>query len=409
MGTSFFIWIFAVQMGNFRISARVAEMNESATLKMAQLARDLAGKGKDVINLSLGEPDFDTPAHIVQAAKEALDQGFTKYTPVAGTQELRDAISLKFKRDNGLSYAPDQILVSNGAKQSFANLCFALLNPGDEVLLLAPYWVSYYEIIKMAGGIPVIVPSEVNFDYKPKVEDIAARLSPKTRMLVFSSPCNPTGSVFNQSDLESIASTVRNYPELLIVSDEIYEYIIFGQKHISIGSLPDMQERTVTINGFSKGFSMTGWRLGYMGGPKSVIQACIKVQGQFTSGAASFTQKAGTHALLSDLGPTREMCTAFDKRRQVLLEEISQIPYLEVNNPQGAFYILPRVCQLFGRNIQDKLIENAEDLAITILEKAHVAVVSGDAFGAPECLRISYSLSEEKIREAMRRIKSLFV
>lgn len=407
MGTSFFIWIFAVQMGNFNISTRVAEMQESATLKMAQLARDLAGKGKDVINLSLGEPDFNTPEHIVRKAKEALDDGFTKYTPVAGTQELREAISLKFKRDNRLDYAPDQILVSNGAKQSFANLCFALLNPGDEVLLFAPYWVSYYEIIKMAGGTPVLVPSDVNFDYKPKMEDIASRISHKTRMLVFSSPCNPTGSVFNQTDLQSIAETVRDYPDLLVVSDEIYEYIIFGQEHISIGSLPDMQERTVTINGFSKGFSMTGWRLGYMGGPRAVIQACTKVQGQFTSGAASFTQKAGAFALLSDLGPTRQMGEAFDRRRKVLLEEISQISSWEVNNPQGAFYILPKVSQLFGKTIRGKLIQSAEDLSLIILEDAHVALVDGDAFGAPECLRISYSLSEDKIREAMRRIKAL--
>ncbi len=407
MGTSFFIWIFAAQMGNFNISTRVAEMQESATLKMAQLARDLAGKGKDVINLSLGEPDFNTPEHIVRKAKEALDDGFTKYTPVAGTQELREAISLKFKRDNRLDYAPDQILVSNGAKQSFANLCFALLNPGDEVLLFAPYWVSYYEIIKMAGGTPVLVPSDVNFDYKPKMEDIASRISHKTRMLVFSSPCNPTGSVFNQTDLQSIAETVRDYPDLLVVSDEIYEYIIFGQEHISIGSLPGMQERTVTINGFSKGFSMTGWRLGYMGGPRAVIQACTKVQGQFTSGAASFTQKAGAFALLSDLGPTRQMGEAFDRRRKVLLEEISQISSWEVNNPQGAFYILPKVSQLFGKTIRGKLIQSAEDLSLIILEEAHVALVDGDAFGAPECLRISYSLSEDKIREAMRRIKAL--
>ncbi|MBK7231696.1 MAG: pyridoxal phosphate-dependent aminotransferase [Saprospiraceae bacterium] len=391
-------------MANFKISSRIAEMHESATLKMAQLARELSVKGIDIINLSLGEPDFMTPIHISEKAKEAIDQGFTKYTPVAGTLEIREVISHKFLRDNQLHYAPDQILVSNGAKQSFANLCFAMLNPGDEVLVFAPYWVSYFEIIKMAGGVPVVVPSLVENDYKPKMQDIHDRITSKTRMMIFSSPCNPTGTVFQQKDLEDIADVFKKYPDILVVSDEIYEYIIFDQKHISIGSLPTMNERTVTINGFSKGFSMTGWRLGYMGGPKEVIKACIKVQGQFTSGAASFTQKAGAFALNSDLGPTHEMCDAFKNRRNVLLEEVKKITDWKVNYPQGAFYILPKVDACFGKTIAGRLIKNADDLAMLLLEDAHVALVSGDAFGAPDCIRISYSLSEDKIREAIRRI-----
>lgn len=394
-------------MCGFRISNRVAVMNESATLKMAQMARELSSKGAQVINLSLGEPDFDTPKHIIEKAQEALSQGFTKYTPVAGTLELREAISQKFRRDNQLDYAPDQIVVSNGAKQSFANLCFALLNPGDEVLVFAPYWVSYVEIIKLAGGVPVVVPSSVEDNYKPLGADIESRINPRTRMLIFSSPCNPTGSVFQIQELEMISEILKSRPDILVVSDEIYEYIIFGQKHTSIGSLDGMIGRTATINGFSKGFSMTGWRLGYLGAPRDVAQACIKVQGQFTSGAASFTQKAGAFALLSDLDATQEMCKAFEKRRDVLVREIAQIPGWEVNNPQGAFYILPRVCQWFGKTIKGRKIEDADQLALLILEECHVALVSGDAFGAPECLRISYSLSEEKIIEAIQRIKAL--
>lgn len=368
------------------------------------MAREISSKGIDVINLSLGEPDFETPIHIRQKAKEAIDQGFTKYTPVAGTLEIREVISKKFERDNQLQYPPDQILVSNGAKQCFANLCFALLEPGDEVMLFAPYWVSYFEIIKMAGGKPVVVPSSVENDYKPAAEDIAGRLDSKTRMLIFSSPCNPTGTVFLQEDLEMISKLVAPFPELLVVSDEIYEYIIFDQKHLSIGSLPNMNERTVTINGFSKGFSMTGWRLGYMGGPKEIIKACIKVQGQFTSGAASFTQKAGAYALSTDLGPTYAMSKDFQKRRDVLLEEVKKIQDWKVNFPQGAFYILPKVDACFGKKIAGRDIQNADDLAMLLLEEAHVALVSGEAFGAPDCLRISYSLSEAKIREAIRRI-----
>ncbi|MGB5024423.1 MAG: pyridoxal phosphate-dependent aminotransferase [Saprospiraceae bacterium] len=380
-------------------------MTESATLKMAQLARQMTAQGHDVINLSLGEPDFDTPEHIKQAAIQAIRDGYTKYTPVAGTLELRQAISKKFKKDNQLHYSPEEIIVSNGAKQCFANLCFALLEAGDEVVLFSPYWVSYYEIIKLAGATPVCVFADVDKDFKPSAQQLRDAISSRTRMFVFSSPCNPTGTVFSKEDMQHYSDVLRAYPEILIVSDEIYEYIQFGSQHMSIGSLPDMNQRTATINGFSKGFSMTGWRLGYMGGPSDVINACIKIQGQFTSGAASFSQKAACLALESDLKPTHDMCQAFEKRRNRLLEEIKLLPEWQVNKPQGAFYVLPNVKSCFGKKYDTGIIENSDDLAIYLLQEAKVAVVNGIAFGAPDCLRISYSLSEERIVESIKRIR----
>ncbi|MBK8244374.1 MAG: pyridoxal phosphate-dependent aminotransferase [Saprospiraceae bacterium] len=392
-------------MNTFEIADRVAGMNESATLRMAQKARELTAQGFDIINLSLGEPDFDTPQHIKDSAIAAIQAGITKYTPVSGALDLRQSISEKFKRDNSLNYSPTEIIVSNGAKQSFANLCFALLQEGDEVVLLSPYWVSYYEIIKLAGAKPIIVHAGVDQNFKPKAESILKAISPKTRMLVFSSPSNPTGSVFSKSELESYCNVLRSYPNILVVSDEIYEYIIFDEIHTSIGSLEGMNERTATINGFSKGFSMTGWRLGYMGAPKEVVDACVKIQGQFTSGAASFTQKAGLTALTTPLTPTYQMRDEFKARRDLLLTEIKTISNWKVNMPHGAFYILPEVDFYFGKRNQDHIISNAEDLALFLLHEAKVAVVSGDAFGAPQCLRISYSLSKEKIIEAIRRIK----
>lgn len=392
-------------MNTFEIADRVAGMNESATLRMAQKARELTAQGFDIINLSLGEPDFDTPQHIKDSAIVAIQAGITKYTPVSGALDLRQSISEKFKRDNSLNYSPTEIIVSNGAKQSFANLCFALVQEGDEVVLLSPYWVSYYEIIKLAGAKPIIVHAGVDQNFKPTAESILKAISPNTRMLVFSSPSNPTGSVFSKAELESYCDVLRSYPNILVVSDEIYEYIIFDEIHTSIGSLKGMNERTATINGFSKGFSMTGWRLGYMGAPKEVVDACVKIQGQFTSGAASFTQKAGLTALTSPLTPTYQMRDEFKARRDLLLTEIKTISNWKVNMPHGAFYILPEVDYYFGKRNQDHIISNAEDLALFLLHEAKVAVVSGDAFGAPQCLRISYSLSKEKIIEAIRRIK----
>ncbi len=389
----------------FKIAQRAQLMTESATLKMAQLARQMTAQGHDVINLSLGEPDFDTPEHIKQAAIQAIRDGYTKYTPVAGTLELRQAISKKFKKDNQLHYSPEEIIVSNGAKQCFANLCYALLEAGDEVVLFSPYWVSYYEIIKLAGATPVCVFADVDKDFKPSAQQLRDAISSRTRMFVFSSPCNPTGTVSSKEDMQHYADVLRDYPEILIVSDEIYEYIQFGSQHMSIGSLPDMNQRTATINGFSKGFSMTGWRLGYMGGPSDVINACIKIQGQFTSGAASFSQKAACLALESDLKPTYDMCQEFEKRRNRLLEEIKLLPEWQVNKPQGAFYVLPNVKSCFGKKYDTGIIENSDDLAIYLLQEAKVAVVNGIAFGAPDCLRISYSLSEERIVESIKRIR----
>lgn len=390
----------------FKIAQRAQHMTESATLKMAQKARLMTMEGHDVINLSLGEPDFDTPEHIKSAAIKSLQEGNTKYTPVAGTLELRKAISDKFLRDNHIAYSPEEIIVSNGAKQCFANLCFAMLEPGDEVILFSPYWVSYYEIIKLSGATPVCVFADVDKDFKPSVEQLQSSINQNTRMLVFSSPCNPTGTVFTEEELKAYAAVLYQYPGILVVADEIYEYIQFGSRHFSIASIPGMNARTATINGFSKGFSMTGWRLGYMGGPKDVIHAAVKIQGQFTSGAASFSQKAGAFALTSDLSPTHAMCEAFKKRRDLLLDELKKIPEWLVNKPQGAFYVLPDVRSCFGKKHEHGTIQNSDDLAMYLLQEAKVAVVNGIAFGAPNCLRISYSLSEEKIAEAIKRMRS---
>jgi len=388
-----------------KLAKRVMGMEESATLRMAQMARQLSNQGFDVINLSLGEPDFDTPEFIKDAAIQSLRDGHTKYTPVAGTLELRKAISAKFARDNQLTYAPDAILVSNGAKQCFANLCFASLEEGDEVVLLAPYWVSYYEIVKLTGAKPVCVHADVHTDYKPNCADIAKAINPRTKLLVYSSPCNPTGTVFSEAEIIELAEMLKQFPEVVVVSDEIYEYIQFGTKHFSIGSIEHMKDRCVTINGFSKGFSMTGWRLGYMGGPKYLIEASTKIQGQFTSGAASFSQQAAVAALQSDLQTAHSMCQAYERRRDHLMNALKSIPEFKINRPQGAFYVLPEVDSLFGKRIGDRVIANAEDLALFILEEAKVAIVSGIAFGAPNCIRISYSIAEDKISEAVFRIR----
>lgn len=379
-------------------------MEESATIKMAQMARDLAAQGHDVISLSLGEPDFDTPAHIKEAAKKALDDGFTKYTPVPGLVELRQAIQTKFKRDNGLEFGLNQIVVSNGAKQSIANICLSLLDEGDEVIILAPYWVSYAEIVKLAGAVPVIVSADIEKDYKVTADQVAGAITERTRILLFSSPCNPTGSVYLHDELKAIAEVIAAYEGIYIISDEIYEYINFTGNHASIGAFAAVKDRTVTVNGFSKGFAMTGWRLGYIGAPAWIAEACSKVQGQFTSGATAFGQKAAAHALLSDMTPTFEMREAFRQRRDMVIELLSQIPGMKVNKPQGAFYIFPDISSYFGKSAENMKINNADDFCEYILHKAHVAVVTGSAFGADNCFRISYAASEKELREAIRRI-----
>ena len=387
------------------LSDRLLAMAESSTLAMARMARELKAEGHDVIALSLGEPDFDTPEHIKEAAKRALDAGYTKYTPVNGLPELRDAIVRKFERDNNLSYDANQIVVSNGAKQSIANLCLALLNPGDEAIVLAPDWVSYYEQIKLAGGTAVVLKTSVDEDYKVTPERLAAALSDKTRFVLFSSPCNPTGSVYHRSELEAFAKTLEDYPDVIVISDEIYEYIQFGREHVSIASLPGMIDRTVTVNGFAKGFAMTGWRLGYIGAPQWLASACAKVQGQITSGANAFAQRAAADALDADLGPTLAMRNAFQKRRDLVIEELKTVPGFRCNVPEGAFYVFPDVSALFGKANGDTRVDSADDLATYLLQEAHVATVSGSGFGNDDCIRISFAASEEQLREAMARIR----
>jgi aspartate aminotransferase len=392
-------------MSKATVSLLLQQMEESATIKMAQLARDLRAEGHDVISLSLGEPDFDTPDHIKEAAKKALDEGYTKYTPVPGLEVLREAIKTKFKRDNDLDYDLNQIVVSNGAKQCIANISLALLNEGDEVIVLAPYWVSYYEIIKLSGAKPVLVGAGIDQDYKVTAEQIEAAITDKTKFILYSSPCNPTGSVYSSEELESFANVVAKHENLFIVSDEIYEYITFGDKHVSIGSFENVKDRTITVNGFAKGFAMTGWRLGYMGAPTWIAKACAKIQGQFTSGANAFGQKAAVEALLGDMTPTYTMREAFRKRRDFMLELLNEIPGFKVNKPHGAFYIFPDVTEFFGKSNGKMIINNADDFCEYLLHEAHVAVVTGSAFGADNCFRISYAASDEILKEAVKRIK----
>lgn len=388
-----------------QLSDRINDMAESATLKMAALGRELKAQGRDVISLSLGEPDFDTPDHIKEAAKVALDEGYTKYTPVPGLLELRAAISQKFKKENDLDYGVNQIVVSNGAKQAIANLSLALLNPGDETIIFAPYWVSYYEIIRLSGSVPVIVSADIDQDYKVTPEQVEAAITERTKVILFSSPCNPTGSVYSRSELAAIAEVVARHENIIIISDEIYEYINFGAKHNSIGSIESVRDRVVTVNGFSKGYAMTGWRLGYMGAPEWIAKGCIKMQGQFTSGANAFGQKAAIDAILGDQRPRLEMRKAFEKRRDLVVGLLKEIPGFKVNVPTGAFYVFPDISAYFGKSDGEVTIRNSDDFAIYLLDKVFVAVVSGSAFGADRCMRISYAASEEELIEAIARIK----
>lgn len=388
------------------LSQLVLQMAESATIKMAQMARDLAAQGHDVISLSLGEPDFDTPQHIKDAAVKALADGYTKYTPVPGLVELRKAIVTKFKRDNDLEFDINQIVVSNGAKQSIANLCLALLNKGDEVVILAPYWVSYYAIVKMAGGTPVVLSGGIEKDFKVTGDQLKEAITENTKMVLFSSPCNPTGSVYTHDELKDIADVVEQHENITIVSDEIYEYINFTDKHVSIGSFENVKDRTVTVNGFAKGFAMTGWRLGYIGAPVWIAKACAKIQGQFTSGANAFGQMAGAHALTSDLTPTHQMKEAFQKRRDLVKSLLDDIPGVKTNNPQGAFYFFPDISSFFGKSDGTVTINNSVEFCEYLLQNAHVAAVAGSAFGDDNCFRISYAASEEQLTEALKRIKA---
>ncbi|MCB0533674.1 MAG: pyridoxal phosphate-dependent aminotransferase [Lewinellaceae bacterium] len=389
------------------LSERVLNLAESETLKMARMARELRALGHDVISLSLGEPDFDTPEHIKTAAYEALKAGYTKYTPVSGLPELTQAISEKFRRDNNLDYKPEQIVVSNGAKQSLYNICQALLDPGDEVVIFAPYWVSYWEIVKLSGGTPVALYAGVDKDFKPDPEQLEAAITPHTKFVLFSSPCNPTGTVFDRAELKAYADVLARHDHVFVVSDEIYEYINFTHEHVSIGSFPQVKDRTITINGFAKGFAMTGWRLGYIGAPKFIADACAKIQGQVTSGASAFGQKAGAVALLSDLGPTEAMREAFRERRDIILSMLEEIPGIKANHPEGAFYVFPDISWYFGKSDGQVVINNADDFCDFIMSSAYVGLVSGSAFGDPNCFRLSYAASEEQLREAIRRMKDV--
>lgn len=387
------------------LAERVDWINEPQTIAMAKKARELAAKGIDVVSLSLGEPDFETPAHIKAAAIEAIQNNFTYYTPVVGIPELREAISKKFKEENGLSYAPDQIVVSTGAKHAIMNAIMAIINPGDEVIIPTPYWVSYSEMVKLMEGVPVFIHASIQQNYKITPEQLEAAITPKSKAFLFSSPCNPTGSVYTFEELEALVKVFQKYPQIQIISDEIYEYIQFGGKHTSIGSFPGMLDRTITINGMSKGFAMTGWRLGYLGASKEIAAACEKIQGQYTSATSSISQKAALAAISGDRTPTQTMVKAFEQRKQLMEEGLNSIPGLITNKPTGAFYFFPDITSFLGKRHGNEVMHTATDLCMYLLNEGHVSVVTGEAFGNPGCIRISYAASEAQLRKAIDRIR----
>ena len=386
------------------ISDRVNRLSESATIAMARKARELKSQGIDIISLSLGEPDFNTPDFIKDSGKEGIDKNFSKYMPVNGYQDLREAISNKFRRDNGIDYSPEQIVVSTGAKQSIANVVLSLINPGDEVIVPAPYWVSYAEIIKMAEGVPVFIDTSIKNDFKISPLELQDAITNKTKMMIYSSPCNPSGSVYSKEELRSLADVLVNYPSITVLSDEIYEHINFTGSYFSLAAFPDMYNQVVTINGVSKSFAMTGWRLGYIGAPLHIAQACTKIQGQFTSGTSSISQRAAIAAVSADPSVIHSMRDAFLSRRDFILEELNKIKGININQPQGAFYVFPDVSAFFNKSYENFTVNNSDQLAMYILETAKVAVVTGNAFGSPNCIRISYASSMENLKDAMDRI-----
>ena len=394
---------------NPNLSKRINAMATSATLAMAAKARELREEGKDIIGLSLGEPDFNVPEFVKDAAIEAVKENYHSYTPVDGYGDLKNAIITKFKRDNDLIYTPNQIVVSTGAKQSLANLAMVLLNEGDEVLLPAPYWVSYSDISKLAGGVPVEIPTSIESDFKITPESLKASISSKTKMMIYSSPCNPSGSVYSREELRALADVLIDYPEIIVISDEIYEHINFTGQHTSMAVFEDMYNRTVVVNGVSKAYSMTGWRIGYIGAPDWIARACNKMQGQITSGANCIAQQATITALESSPEKIKYMIDAFKERRKLILGLIAEIPGFKTNQPQGAFYVFPDISYYFGKIIKGTTINTASDFSMYLLEKANVATVTGEAFGNPNCIRISYAASEEAITEACKRIKKALV
>lgn len=386
-----------------QLSDRILQMEESATLAMSRKSRELRAQGKDIISLSLGEPDFTTPDFIKQAAVEAMEQNFTTYTPVPGYDDLRDAIAEKFNRDNGIPYKRENIVVSTGAKQSIANLIMAVINPGDEVIIPAPFWVSYAEIVKVAGGIPVIVPTTIESDFKFTPEQFRASITGKSKMMMFSSPCNPTGTVYSKEELRALADVVKEHPNLLVMSDEIYEHINFVGHNHSMAQFDDVFDQIVTVNGVSKAWAMTGWRVGYIGASKEIADACNKIQGQFTSGTCSIAQRATIAAVKADPNILKDMVAAFENRRELVLKALNDMPGVKCNRPGGAFYVFPDISSFFGKSADGKTIQSAEDLCMYLLDKG-VALVSGEAFGDPNCMRISYAASEETLTEAMKRV-----
>ena len=388
------------------LSNRINTMEVSATLGMAAKTRELKAEGKDIIGLSLGEPDFDIPDFIKEAAIEAIQQNYSKYTPIDGYLELREAICEKFKRDNNLNYKPSQIVVSTGAKQCLANVALAMLNPGDEVIFPAPYWVSYKEIAKMAGGVPIEVHTTIENNFKITPAQLEAAITSKTKMVWFNTPCNPSGSIYNKAELEALAVVLRKHPHIFILSDEIYEYINFTNERVtSVAEIDGLYERTITVNGMSKAFAMTGWRIGYMGAPEWIAKACAKVQGQVTSGANAIAQRASIAALKAPKSKIQYMVDEFKRRRDLVLQLLNEIEGFKLNIPEGAFYVFPDISSFFGKTLRGRVINNATDFSLYLLEEAMVATVTGEAFGDANCIRFSYAASEKDLREAIRRIK----
>ncbi len=389
-----------------QLAQRLNRIAEPQTIKMAKLSRELRAKGIDIIDLSLGEPDFATPEFIDDAATLAMEQGYTKYPPVAGYPELRDAISKKLKRDNDLEYSADEIIVSTGAKQSLANAILSIINPGDEVIIPTPYWVTYGALVSLAEGINKFLPCAIDTDFKLTADRLEQAITPKTRLFIFSSPCNPTGSVYSKEELAALAEVFNRHPQVAIISDEIYEYINYKGKHESIGQFTELRDRVIIVNGLSKGFAMTGWRLGYLAGPKELVQACEKFQGQFTSGANSITQRAAITALTSSLEETYKMRDAFRERRDYVIEALRAMPGISINVPEGAFYAFPNISSFFGKSNGETIIKNDEDFSMYLMYNAHISTVNGGAFGNDNCIRLSFATSMDKLRVAMERMST---
>lgn len=387
------------------LANRIANLNESATIKMAQMTRELKSQGRDIIDLSLGEPDFETPEHIKAAAKKAIDDGFTHYTPVAGYLDVRQAISEKFLKENDLHYAPEQIVISTGAKQSIINAVMCLVNPGDEVILPTPFWVSYSAMVKLAEGVIVEIPTSVESDFKISPAQLEAAITPKTKLIMFSSPCNPTGTVYTREELKALAEVIIKHENVYVICDEIYEHINFTGQHASMAQFDFIYDRVVTVNGLSKAYAMTGWRLGYIGAPLWIAKACDKIQGQYTSATCSITQKASIAALNGDISTTLVMKEAFLRRRDLVFQLLQDIKGLKFNNPQGAFYFFPDVSNYFGKSYNGHTIKNADDMALYLLHEGNISVVTGSAFGDANCIRFSYATSDDKLVEGMKRMK----